>query len=90
MKPFSSLSDYEERYHRFKTDPAMLKYCDRGGRHILWLPYSVQAREEGEPSTITYFKSREQLTMHQAWKSGNGPLKSKQSKDHCIYARMGK
>ena len=59
LKPFSSLSEYEELYHRFKTDPAMLKYCDHGGRHILWLPYSVQAREESEPSNITYYKSRE-------------------------------
>ena len=89
LKPFKTLQDYEELYNRFTTDPTMLKYCDHGGRHVMWLPYNGWKSGEGEPVNITYYKSSEQLTMHEAWRDGNGIKESHHKENYCIFTRMG-
>ena len=89
LKPFKTLQDYEELYSRYKADPTMLKYCDHGGRFIMWLPYTGWKSDEGQPINITYYKSSEQLNMHEAWRVGNGIDKTHHQKDYCIFARMG-
>ena len=90
LKPFKNMQEYVELYNHYKTDPTMLKYCDQGGRHILWLPYTGSKRKEGEPSNITYYKTNDQLTMHDAWRDDNGIKKISQKKDFCVVARMGR
>ena len=89
LKPFRTLQDYVELYNKFKTDPTMLKYCDHGGRHFMWLPYSGWKSDDGDPINITYYKSSDQLNMHEAWRLGQGIEKSQHPNDFCIIARMG-
>ena len=89
LKPFKTLQDYVELYNKFKNDPTMLKYCDHGGRHFMWLPYSGWRSDDGDPINITYYKSSDQLDMHEAWRLGHGLEKSHHQNDYCIIARMG-
>ena len=41
LKPFSSYSEWVIFYDMYKKSPAIEKYCDHGGRYMLWLPYQV-------------------------------------------------
>ena len=89
LQPIRTLKDYVKLYNRFKTDPTMLKYCDHGGRYVMWLPYTGWKNREGEPTNITYYKSTEQLGMHEAWRQGNGIKEGHHEEDYCIFVRMG-
>ena len=89
LQPIRTLKDYVKLYNRFKSDPTMLKYCDHGGRYVMWLPYTGWKNREGEPTNITYYKSTEQLRMHEAWRQGNGIKEGHHEEDYCIFVRMG-
>lgn len=89
LKPFDNFDEYKKLYKYFKSDPTMLKHCAHGGRHFFWLPYQENTpREAGEPSNVTFYKSNQQLTMNDAWRPNNGPLKSTKQINPCVMARM--
>ena len=41
LKPFESYSEWVNFYDLYKNSQAVEKYCDHGGRYMLWLPYQV-------------------------------------------------
>ena len=47
----------------------------------MWLPYSGWKSDDGDPINITYYKSSDQLDMHEAWRLGHGIEKSHHQND---------
>ena len=41
LKPFENYDEWEKFSNMYMENPAIEKYCDHGGRYMLWLPYQV-------------------------------------------------
>ena len=41
LKPFENYDEWVKFRNIYMKNPAIEKYCDHGGRYMLWLPYQV-------------------------------------------------
>ena len=41
LKPFENYDEWLKFSIMYMKNPAIEKYCDHGGRYMLWLPYQV-------------------------------------------------
>ena len=41
LKPFENYDEWLKFRNIYMQNPAIEKYCNHGGRYILWLPYTV-------------------------------------------------
>lgn len=41
LKPFENYDEWLNFRNIYINNPAIEKYCDHGGRYMLWLPYQV-------------------------------------------------
>ena len=50
LEPFENYDEWLKFRNFYMENPAIEKYCNHGGRYILWLPYTVMTsptREKG-------------------------------------------
>ena len=41
LKPFENYDEWSKFRNIYMQNPVIEKYCNHGGRYILWLPYTV-------------------------------------------------
>ena len=86
LKPFEDYDEYYQFYQKYLKNPAIQKYCDNGGRYMLWLPYQGWADVTDDEVNVTYYKSNQSLMMNDAWRKNNPKSKER---PYCVIARMG-
>ena len=52
LKPFENFDEWLKFRNIYMENPAIEKYCDHGGRYILWLPYTVMTSPNIENEEI--------------------------------------
>ena len=87
LRQFTDYKDYVKFYNAVLANPAMQKYCDHGGRYMMWLPYQGWSEVTDNQVNVTYYKSSEPLQMNEAWRKNN-PKNT--NRPYCVIARMGK
>ena len=87
LRQFTDFKDYVQFYNAVLANPAMQRYCDHGGRYMMWLPYQGWADVTDDAVNVTYYKSTEPLQMNDAWRKNN-PKNT--NRPYCVIARMGK